>query len=587
MTEETLPISCISADPFIKLGDSNNGAKVPVLDYNLPQTSSFVANGYFPLTLMSNKFKSSVLSPPADNYFTRIETAYASAGSSTEFQRKVSASISNNYAAVTAFSPAGLGSTVSVVSAQPTMDIGNAIVVDLTAEMDVMPAFDITVAGVSPDDLAKLAIISQPIIMKNLAGQDVIETVKKPNTLRPTITIVEHYRVNTYLGNYGAGETRKTFSLLPGEKTTIMVKSWKTTTENRKQTENVLDSFNSESASDLENLAQQESNDVSKSETTKDCKISGGLNIPLMGGLGTGNLTMSNSKSSTSMREQTTKTLNRAISKQTQKSVAQRKVEVNTEQTTSITAGDENTVTRVLENLNKSRTLNFVFRQLNQELVTVTYLDDVTVVFSNGYLEAKRAAKLDGIYELLQEVINNTADVDDTYKFIINHLANIIDYRGVRSSFVTKFNEEFRDLYNEPVGTTIDMATMAWTRAAFRKDTNLNSTQTFEMVEGDAASAVGINGVIVNVTRRVMPTDSLVVDSLLGQGEALDCYNMKLQDAAAVASRLENQEKEQAISIIDGITTAVDKAINYKKVFGTCCEVPQSGCGCHEITNSQ
>jgi hypothetical protein len=85
---------------------------------------------------------------------------------------------------------------------------------------------------------------------------------------------------------------------------------------------------------------------------------------------------------------------------------------------------------------------------------------------------------------------------------------------------------------------------------------------------------------------KLQRTDALLVYSSLGQGEALDCYNMKLQDAAASNAYLENEKLQQALAIIEGITGPAQKAALYKKVFTDCCEVPQSGCGCNN-TNQQ
>jgi hypothetical protein len=45
--------------------------------------------------------------------------------------------------------------------------------------------------------------------------------------IKPHIYIVEIYKLTTRLGDYGAGKVIKTFSLLPGEKTKISVKSYR------------------------------------------------------------------------------------------------------------------------------------------------------------------------------------------------------------------------------------------------------------------------------------------------------------------------------------------------------------------------
>lgn len=77
-------------------------------------------------------------------------------------------------------------------------------------------------------------------------------------------------------------------------------------------------------------------------------------------------------------------------------------------------------------------------------------------------------------------------------------------------------------------------------------------------------------------SERILQTDAVVAEALLGQAEALDCYNQRLQDAAASRARLENQERAQAIEIIGEIPDAVARAEAYKSVFGDCCPTPQT-----------
>ena len=54
--------------------------------------------------------------------------------------------------------------------------------------------------------------------------------------------------------------------------------------------------------------------------------------------------------------------------------------------------------------------------------------------------------------------------------------------------------------------------------------------------------------------------------------------NLVITQQLAAAAQQE-QVVEQQMNIIDGITAEADKATLYKKVFGDCCDVPQS-CGC-------
>ena len=66
------------------------------------------------------------------------------------------------------------------------------------------------------------------------------------------------------------------------------------------------------------------------------------------------------------------------------------------------------------------------------------------------------------------------------------------------------------------------------------------------------------------------------VDALLGQGEALDCYNQQLQQAAFDGALLANRKLEQQMAVIEAIADPLEKAKQYNHVFGTCCPTPQT-----------
>lgn len=563
--------SCLDPKPMIKLG---NGDNPPILDYNLPQTTSFVANVYLTVPVDAGNFKPTVSThpPSGESYYDRVQTIAPA---------QLTANIANSFAGIVATAPASMGTEVSQLSVSSLVNIADAATLTLSEALTT-PVLDIKVAGMEVSQVAELSVNAMPVITTNLAGHQIIQFRPKPATVKPQITIVEHYRVNTYLGRYGAGETVKTFSLLTGEKTTISIKTYKQTVSNKKDVQNVLDSFSDESASDLETIAEQESNTHTKDTTNVDKKVSGGLSLPLP--KIKVNASASYSKTTNSEREESIKTLNRALSKQTQKSVSNRKVEVNTETSSTNTESEESNVTRVLENLNKSRTLNFVFRQLNQELITITYLDDVTFVFSNGYEEKKIVTKIDGLLQMLEEVINDPADAMATFQEIINQLGNIYDYEDATNPkcFLEKYTENIWDFFNHTPGSPWPPANPPLkTTPRFRKDPNLESSYTPFL----GANPITVKGIIKNVTHRVLPTDSVIVDSILGQGEALDCFNLRLQDNAVLESQLNNDIKQQSIDIINAITDPTDRAAMYKKVFGDCCDVTQSSCNCLQASN--
>ncbi|MCC6684632.1 MAG: hypothetical protein IT247_06145, partial [Bacteroidia bacterium] len=151
-------------------------------------------------------------------------------------------------------------------------------------------------------------------------------------------------------------------------------------------------------------------------------------------------------------------------------------------------------------------------------------------------------------------------------KDIVDQYYSVYDYTGTRQTFYEKRTESVYDS---------DTGSVKFTEDYFRKSTSLSMT----------AEGITVNGVIKSVESRVLHPDSVIVDALLGQGEALDCFNLKLQDAAVVQANLENEAKQQAIGIIEGLADATEKATLYKKVFTDCCDVPQSGCNCNSTAN--
>lgn len=58
---------------------------------------------------------------------------------------------------------------------------------------------------------------------------------------RPRLLLIEQYRLSSFLGQYGAGRTIKTFSLLPGEETKIFIRSYKATKDTALRATSILD----------------------------------------------------------------------------------------------------------------------------------------------------------------------------------------------------------------------------------------------------------------------------------------------------------------------------------------------------------
>lgn len=582
--------SCISQEPFIKLDPDG---KASILSYNLPEKTAYEVKGYVDIKVNSSCFNPVYTSPPADNFWDRVEGLPASQIlellNDDILGSALNPSILNSRALTTRplvekfIMDKGLSEAANAVggrggpkagggrgganntppASQPQSSVAQT-------QHIVKENEDALIAGLSVN-----AIVTQitkgrrPLITRNLYGKPAITFLPKPVAPTPTITLVLHYKIATFPGNYGAGRTIKTFTLLPGEKTTISVSNFRHDERVSDQSQSVLDSFSESSAQEFQNTAENQlsSDTSSQSSTNKEKQLGGGINLASFGIPVDVSGGVSNSSTTSTSVENHMSQLNTALDTHTSQASQNRDVTVNTDvKVTSISETTEVTV-RELKNINLSRTLNFVFRQLMQEFITITYLDDVSIIFSNGYPEHKKVCKLTNINDLLNDVLVDGVMgspcyqvVDNVRKGIFRQLCNMVDYNGDVVSFMECITETINDCCGG------DGSSYENTYA--RKVKGLSQT----------AEGFTVPGIIMDVTKRIMRTDSLVVDTLLGQGEALDCYNQQLQNIAVDKAQQELDVVTQQMEIITNTDPTV-QADKYKKVFGPCCDVPQS-CGC-------
>jgi hypothetical protein len=410
----------------------------------------------------------------------------------------------------------------------------------------------------------KIAEGFRPQLYRRASGKQGLVFQPRPKRARPAIYLVMKMRAASYLGDYGAGQTLSTFSLLPGEKTVIQIRDYRHNETTKGSSQSVLDSYSESAMEDLQTTIEAStSTGVESSETdTESMSAHAGYGLGIdLGFIKLGEDIGGEAASVNTMTEavsQQVSTLNSAVSHHVQTADTQRQIEINTDVTSTEVSETETTTTRTLENINRSRVLNFVFRQLLQEYYTLTYLDDVSLMYSNGYDTSRKTGSLSSMGNLLKAVLIDAKTVESVRNDIYVHLCNISDYTGTRVSFIEKVNDKY--------GNCIEPAQSERPVAYVRKRKGLQQGYRDKTV----------NGIILDVTHRVLRTPSVIVDALLGRGEALDCYNQHLQEAAVDGAHLANRKQEQAIAVIDGIADSAERAQLYNHVFGTCCPTPQT-----------
>ena len=388
----------------------------------------------------------------------------------------------------------------------------------------------------------------------DLFGTPRITTVPVPPEPDPRLFLVETLRMTSYLGDYGAGRIVKTFTLLPGEVTKISVKTFRQRESTRKEASSVLDSLTQESATDLEKSLMSEQSDQSSFQQTKEyyADVEGSASW----GFGSASAKAGVKGSSNAAREESVKNVSNATEKHSARASAKREVEVNTSYEVTDKEGEELATERQIENINLSRTLNFVFRQMNQEFVTLIHLTDVRIGFFDGNGASRREVPISGLDGLLEEVVE-PAHRDSVRGIILEQLSAVRDRDGIPIDVVDEVEVTPGDVYR-------------------RFDTELTGSYTDEL---DRTYVVP--GVLLKVDRRVMRTEGVIVEALLGNGAALDGYAEQLQQLEVERREAEVAREAalaQQVALVNDVIDDGDetKGAIAAQLVSRC----QCGCGC-------
>lgn len=403
--------------------------------------------------------------------------------------------------------------------------------------------------------------------------------------------LVEDYQLSSFYGNYGAGRTIKTLSLLPGEKTTMSFKSYRHSSESIKDTSSVLDSYSKKSSEEFQNAVEsetaQKASDTRHDEGYVEASVSGsylGVSAKVSGGYKGG---------SNSAREQANKNVSKALQKHSAQASAKRDVKVEHSSDSTTESGEENGVERQIQNVNVGNTLNFVFRQMNQEHVSLWHLTGVKVGFGNGTYGSFRVVPLSQIDVLLRDYVSNPDGPFDpahpdnpsptfptgflattaqplpagwltriawVRSSLLTECANVFDYNGDVVSLIESVTANppaavtsLQSGFSAEVASLVSRATNGGTPASaintsptpakpvtyvrFKHDFSRAAAVDPTSYPVSPNLAVSVPGVIVGANRNVLRTDGVLVEALLGQGNGLDTYSAGLQAQAVRAKQ--------------------------------------------------
>lgn len=437
-----------------------------------------------------------------------------------------------------------------------------------------------------------------PRVYSTLDGDYEVKFIKTLKEIDPTVYIIYEYTISSFLGDYGAGKTIKTFSLLPGESTTISIKTWKTSTSTRESAQSVLESSSKSAAKSFSDSVSNEFSRSKESSRKLDThtKSSAKVKASVKAGWGpvkaeasaSGSTSKSRKASSKSTQKQTAKNISNAVSKHASTASSNRSTEVQENSSESVTKGQERGVTRELKNINLSRVLNFVFRQLNQEYITLIHVTNIKLAFSTGFSADYIELPLHELDDFVNGYFREGYDLEDdeelmdglrvpirqkVKKTILESISTLYDYRDRAFEVV------------EPVTVPDTYPPLPTGDYRFKNQSYRSFCESIVNSNPDDPSIVdkyedvikghidhGVNGIVVDVSRYVMRTDAIVIDAFLGKGMALDDYALSSQIEALREKQLQNAKMQTALNIINMENMTPEeaklKADLYYKVFG-------------------
>ncbi|MGB0372621.1 MAG: hypothetical protein ACPGN3_14905 [Opitutales bacterium] len=380
----------------------------------------------------------------------------------------------------------------------------------------------------------------------------------------PRFFIVEKYGISSFLGDYGMGKTVKTFTLLPGESTTISLKTWQSSTESKKESSSIIDSHEQSARERFADTVQSETTD----KTTADETLAWNVSPEASASWGWGKAKVSGGANGeyNSSREEFSKSTIEAVKEHASEASSKRELSVSSTSETSVETGSETLIERSIKNANMRRTLNFVFRELNQEYLTHTHLKDVRVAFSNGNVNSWEEVPVSGLMRLLRKYLSSS-EIEPVARKILKSVGIVY---GIDDS----------------VHFTLDKVSIGRGGASLNiEPAELDEDGEFPVPKeneyyrfksgplGQEAIENPVDGVLLDTKTIVMRTDSVIVEALLGQADALDEYAMEIQKAAAERQTIENERSKLINETLEKVSEPLERAKAFKTIL-------HSSCGC-------
>jgi hypothetical protein len=341
----------------------------------------------------------------------------------------------------------------------------------------------------------------------------------------PRLALLETWQLRSYLGDYGLGRTLQTFSLLPGERTTITVQTWRSESATREDASSIFDSSDTAAQTRFTSSLTNETGAASQDQGGWAMSVSTSASVGFNVGIVNGQFGLQAGFAAN--HQEASQRWSNSVSESAAEHAAQvnnsRRQSVESSSSTTTASGGSATTIRELSNTNLRRVLNFVFRELNQTYETYVVLRDIKLAFYNGNPGSVEIVPLADMARLIRRHVD-PARHQEVARFVLAMCAQRIDADGelVTTLQMGTNPSGIRYDWNEP---TLDAAgTLKFNGDPMASDVRWRFTP--GKLSDDERD---IHGVIMNRSDVVLRTDNMIVEALLGQADALDPYASALQ----------------------------------------------------------
>jgi hypothetical protein len=415
------------------------------------------------------------------------------------------------------------------------------------------------VVSTAPGKLSK-ATLTLPIAGVGSSIQHVrVDPVHQP---RPRLALVETWELRSYLGDYGLGRTLQTFSLLPGERTMITVETWRTEAATREDATSIFDSSDSAAQSRFTAALSTETGSASQDQGGWALSVSTNASVGFNVGVVNGQFGIQAGFAAN--HQEASQRWSSQISSSAAEHANQvnnsRRQAVESSSSSTSASGTSTTTVREISNTNLRRVLNFVFRELNQSYDTYVVLRDIKVACYNGNVGSAEIVPLAELGRLLERHIEPDHR-EETARFILAMCAERIDRNGDLVSCLQQGSRPTGVGYSwQPAKLTSD-GQLDFTGNPLASDVRWRFNR--KPLSKDDRT---IDGVIMDRSSIVLRTDSLIVEALLGQADALDPYGSALQALDLQDRQSQIQARAAAIERITDALELVSAQDDDKKI---------------------